>query len=275
MKSSSCINNKIMRHQQGATLIIVMIILLIIVVVGILAVRVALVSLGVATNSQVNQLNFQSSDTPLAWFNNVAPTTITDFDNVIGAALKENESNPGGEYIFCYKPVSSTVGFAQTVDASLIRKADSGNNATVDTGGVAGFCNLSRDFGSNRQAVVTQVAVSIPTDTNNTTPGSGLPRGINVSEGTQLPKSMTSTQRIRVTTTAMLPAYSASSISSIQQACLSSSTAKISDDLTATLGAGSEYTLGKCLSDNGVPFSTQVQEFNYLNQLTEVTVPGS
>ncbi|UUM28488.1 pilus assembly protein [Acinetobacter colistiniresistens] len=261
-----------LKHQRGATLIVVMIILLIIIVVGILAVRVAIVSLGVATNSQVGQLNFQSSDAPLAWFNNFDPTTVTSVGNVIGAALKENESNPGGEYIFCYKPTTNS--FAQTINSSLMRKADSGNIATVEAGGVAGFCNLTSDFGSNRPAVVTQVAVSIPTEALNNKPGANLPRGINVSEGTQLPKSMTSAQRIRVTTTAMLPAYT-SDISSVQRDCLSSSNAKISDDLNATLGTGSEYTLAKCLTDKGVPFTTQVQEFNYVNQLTEVTAPGN
>lgn len=263
----------LIKSQQGATLIVVMIVLLIIVVVGILAIRVAMVSLGVATNSQVNQLNFQSSDAPLAWFNNFDASKIADVGNVIGAALKENESNPGGEYIFCYKPTSKS--FAQTLNASLIRKADSGNNATVDAGGVAGFCDLTADFGSNRPAVVTQVAVSIPTDTINGVPGSNLPRGINVSEGTQLPKSMTTTQRIRVTTTAMLPNYSSSLTSSIQNDCLKSTSAKISDDLSATLSTGSEYTLAKCLTDKGVPFSTQVQEFKYINQLSENTAPGS
>ncbi|ENV38062.1 MULTISPECIES: PilX N-terminal domain-containing pilus assembly protein [Acinetobacter] len=262
------------KRQQGATLIVVMIILLIIIVVGILAVRVAIVSLSVATNSQVNQLNFQSSDTPLAWFNNFDPTTVTNIGNVIGAALKENESNPGGEYIFCLKPTSTTVSFAQTIDASLIKRG-SGNNATVEAGGVVGFCDLTSNFGSNRPAVVTQVAVSVPTNAINSTPGSNLPRGINVSDGTQLPKSMTSTQRVRVTTTAILPAYSSSTASSIQSDCLSSSSAKISDDLTATLAAGNEYTLAKCLVDKGVPFSTQVQEFNYINQLTETVAPGS
>lgn len=67
---------------------------------------------------------------------------------------------------------------------------------------MAGFCNLTTDYGSNRQAVVTQVAVSVPTDAANDIPGSNLPRGTNTSEGTQLPKSMLSTQRIRVITTA-------------------------------------------------------------------------
>lgn len=262
-----------MKNQRGATLIVVMIILLLIIVVGVLAIRIAIVSLGVATNSQVNQLNFQSSDTPLAWFNNFDPTSVTNIGNVIGAALKENESNPGGEYIFCLKPTSTTVSFAQTIDSSLIKRG-SGNNANVEAGGVVGFCDLASDFGSNRSAIVTQVAVSVPTDVLNSAPGANLPRGINVSEGTQLPRSMTSAQRIRVTTTAMLPAY-ASNVSSIQSDCLSSSAAKISDDPTSTLGTGSEYTLAKCLTDKGIPFTTQVQEFKYVNQLTEVTAPGS
>ena len=256
--------------QQGATLIVVLFILLIITVVGVFAIRVAIVSLGVATNSQVGQLNFQASDTPLAWFNNVSAANVTDMSNVLGAALNEHESNPGGEYIFCYKPTSATIGFAQTADASLIRKAASGNNATVDAGGIVGFCNLTSNFGSNRSAVVTQVAVSVPTDTDNSAPGANLPRGTNVSEGTPLPRSMTSTQRIRVTTTAMLPAY-VSDVASVQTNCLSSSAAKVSDDPDTSSAA----TLAKCLTDSGIPFNTQVQEFNYVNQLTEITAPGS
>lgn len=67
--------------------------------------------------------------------------------------------------------------------ASLLR-AGSANNAVVEDGGVAGFCDLTSDYRSNRQAVVTQVAVSIPTDAMADIPGSNLPRDINLSEGT-------------------------------------------------------------------------------------------
>lgn len=42
------------------------------------------------------------------------PTTLTNITNVIGAALKAHESNPGAEYNFCYKPTSTSVSFAQT-----------------------------------------------------------------------------------------------------------------------------------------------------------------
>lgn len=259
-------------HQNGATLIVVLFILLIITIVGIMAIRVAMVSLGVATNSQVGQLNFQASDTPLAWFNNVDTTTVSDISNVLGAALKEHESNPGAEYIFCYKP-TGTNAFAKTVNASLIR-AGTGNNATVEEGGVAGFCDLDSDFGSNRSAVVTQVAVSIPTDAiSDETPGSNLPRGMNVSEGTSISRNMTSKQRIRVTSTAILPSYSSASTSTIEGNCLSTGSARISDNLDSNIA--SRQTLAQCLEANGVPYSTQTQEFSYFNEITENSTPGT
>lgn len=258
--------------QRGATLIVVLIILLIITVVGVLAIRVAIVSLAVATNSQVDQLNFQSADTPLYLLAQSDPENLTNFGNVIGASLREHENNPGGEYIFCYKPTSTTVRFAQTVDAALIR-ADTGDNAKKEAGLSNGFCNLETDFGSSRQAVSTQVAVSVPTDAAADLPGSNLPRGINLSEGTQLPKQMTSTQRVRVTVTSMLPAYSPTSVATIQANCLSENKLKISDNTTEALK--NKETLANCMATNKVPFNVQVQEFNYLNKLTEVTAPGS
>ena len=114
---------------------------------------------------------------------------------MIGAALKEHESNPGAEYNFCYKPVSTATNFAQTRGASLLR-AGSANNAVVEDGGVAGFCDLTTDYGSNRRSG--HPSCKCPTDAASDIPGSNLPRGTNTSEGTQLPKSMLSTQRIRV-----------------------------------------------------------------------------
>lgn len=262
----------VQHHQKGATLIVVLIILLIVIAVGVLAIRVAIVSLKVATNSQIGQLNFQSSDTPIQLITQMDPTTLTNISNVLGAALKENESHPGSEYNFCYKPVSTTVSFAQTRDASLLR-AGTANNAVVEDGGVAGFCDLTTDYGSNRQAVVTQIAVSIPTDAVNDVPGSNLPRGTNASEGTALPKSMLSTQRIRVISTSFLPAYASTSMQTLQADCLSTNSAKISDNFDSSLS--NKQTLANCLANHNVPFSTQIQEFNYTNKLTETMAPGS
>ena len=44
------------RQQRGATLIVVLIMLLVITIVGVLAIRVAMTSLNIATNSQIGQL---------------------------------------------------------------------------------------------------------------------------------------------------------------------------------------------------------------------------
>ncbi|MEG1856635.1 MAG: PilX N-terminal domain-containing pilus assembly protein, partial [Acinetobacter sp.] len=43
------------RQQRGATLIVVLILLLIITVIGIFAIRTAMTSLNIATNSQISQ----------------------------------------------------------------------------------------------------------------------------------------------------------------------------------------------------------------------------
>ena len=55
------------QQQQGAALIVVMILLLAVTIIGTMAVRQGLVSLGVATNSQAQQLLMQNSDA--AFFN--------------------------------------------------------------------------------------------------------------------------------------------------------------------------------------------------------------
>ncbi|WP_221175119.1 hypothetical protein, partial [Staphylococcus aureus] len=79
------------------------------------------------------------------------------------------------------------------------------------------------------------------------------------------------TQRIRVITTAFLPAYASTSLETLQSDCLSTSSAKISDNFDSALT--DKQTLADCLANHNVPFSTQVQEFNYTNKLTEITAP--
>lgn len=262
----------LLKNQQGATLIVVLMILVIVTIVGVLAIRVALTSLNISTNSQIAQLNFQSADTPINWMMQKDPVALASFSNIIGAALTESETNPGAEYIFCFKPTSSSTQFAQTRDATLI-KAGTADVAIVEEGGVRGFCNLTSDFGSSRQAVITQVAVTVPTNADTGTPGSYLPRGTNLTIGSNLPATMTSVQRIRMTITSMLPNYSSSNISTIQTDCLSTANAKISDNNDPSLVA--TQTLAACLALKNVPVNTQVQEFSYASSLTQVTAPGA
>ena len=57
------------KNQRGATLIVVLLILVAIIVLGTLAVRQGLVSLGIATNSQAQQLLLQNSDAAFLMLN--------------------------------------------------------------------------------------------------------------------------------------------------------------------------------------------------------------
>ena len=261
-----------LKHQQGATLIVVLMILLMVTIIGVLAIRVALTSLNISTNSQIAQLNFQASDTPTNWMMQKDSVTLASFSNIIGAALSESETNPGAEYIFCFKPISASTEFAQTINATLI-KGGTANIATIEEGGTRGFCDLTSDFGSNRQAVITQVAVTVPTNADNSVPGAYLPRGTNLTIGSALPSTVTSVQRIRMTITSMLPNYSPEKVSTIQAACLSTANAKISDNADPALS--SQQTLSECLALKNVPVNTQVQEFNYASSLKQVTAPGA
>lgn len=60
------------RGQRGATLIVVLILLLLITILGILAIRTAITSLNIATNSQIGQLLVQTGDAPTNQFINVS-----------------------------------------------------------------------------------------------------------------------------------------------------------------------------------------------------------
>lgn len=58
------IQHTLQRQQCGATLIVVLMMLLVITIVGVFAIRVAMTSLNIATNSQIGQLLLQTGDTP-------------------------------------------------------------------------------------------------------------------------------------------------------------------------------------------------------------------
>lgn len=254
-----------LQAQQGMTLITVLMMLVLITVIGVGAIRIALTSLNVSTNSQINHLLLQSADTPMNTYA-VTPdiSTITSISNVIGATLNANETTPGIEFIFCFKPMDR---FSTVVKANSMW-IDGSGNLQVNSG-TRGFCQLSSDYGSGRQAVVTQVAVTIPSDSSGT-PGAYLPRSIDLGGGS-VPKSFSNTRRIRVTSTAMLPAYSTSSLDTVQSACLSASNARISDNIDASVS--SRETLADCVAKYGIPVNVQVQEFNLTTKLEQTAAP--
>ena len=98
------------RQQRGATLIVVLIMLLVITLVGVLAIRVAMTSLNIATNSQISQLLLQTGDTPTnLLLNRTSYKNLTSVMSVVGKAI-DDQKDPlkhGREYIFCYRPTSA------------------------------------------------------------------------------------------------------------------------------------------------------------------------
>ena len=250
--------------QKGMTLIATLFTLLIVTIVGALAIRIAMTSLNIATNAQINQFLSQTADTPINQIYTSNLSTMVDLSGAVGYALSDSKIEPGNEYIFCYRPTSN-VKFGASFNVTTLRPPTAkGEKATVADGGALGFCDLTKDFGSKREAVVTQVAVKIPSDPIDLAtlpPGVTLGRGNNLTEGSLTPKNMVEQQRIRVTTTAILPSF-ASDIKSAQ-ACLgkdATTPGYINDNLDKSTKGFT--TTADCLSDIGVPVISQVQEFN-------------
>lgn len=265
--------------ERGATLIVVMMILVVMTIIGVLGIKVALTSLNISTNSQINQLLGQTADTPLNSFANIDLSSISDLSGVIGMAVEESRNSPGKEFVFCYRPMSDEK-FGASLGVTVLIPPEKNQPAktkpTVDQGGSEGFCNLTSDFGSARRAVVTQVAVKIPTDalSNELSPGALLGRGTNLSAGTIMPKTLLEQQRIRVTTTSMMPFYGNANIEDVQQECLGVDGGRpgyISDNLDSDVVG--KYSLAHCLADHGIPVNSQTQEFNLQTVFVEKVAP--
>ena len=258
------------KNQKGATLMVVLFLLLIIMVVGTYAIKMGVTSLGISTNAQINQLLSQSADTPLNKYLNTADLSrLVSYTTAVGAAIDDKGVNK--EFIFCYKPTNNRA-FGLNADTSIITANETGDDARLVNSGVSGFCNIERDFGSARQAVVTQVAITIPKSRDATkSPGDNLVRGTNLSEGTGLPKNLVSQDTIRVTTTAFLPAYANTSLDNVQTNCLSSNKTYISDNLNEDLST--KKTLRECLSEYNIPVVSQVQEFTLAAFLKQTEAP--
>lgn len=253
------------RSQTGSTLIAVLLILIVITIIGVIAMKQGLTSLNISTNSQVQTVLAQSSDAALNQFTKTDLSTITNLTGVLGAVI--NNSDPGREYVFCYRP-TSTDPFGMTMNTTILKGNADGTVSKIDED-TSNYCNLTTaaDFGSSRKAAITQVAVTMPLDVSTLPPLSGLPTdGTDVSAGSALPKSFVTQQRLRVTATSMLPAFSTSSLSTVQSTCLQG---KISDNTDVPL-VGVE-NLTDCLARMGVPANTQVQEFNLLTTLSKTT----
>lgn len=275
------IKNTFQRQQRGATLIVVLIMLLVITLVGVLAIRVAMTSLNIATNSQISQLLLQTGDTPTnLLLNRTSYKDLTSVMSVVGKAI-DDQKDPlkhGREYVFCYRPTSALQVNSildMTVLIPPIAAAANDAKATVDTteSNRSGFCDLERDFGSSREAVVTQVAVKYISEADpNAAPGADLDRGTDASKDSIIQQGKVD-GRVRITATAILPNYSSANLATVQAACIGDgSTAGFINDDTDP-GLRTKKTMADCLAEYGIPVNTQIQEIDLKTRFVQVTAP--
>ncbi|MCR4529446.1 PilX N-terminal domain-containing pilus assembly protein [Acinetobacter venetianus] len=268
-------------HQRGATLIVVLIMLLVITIVGVIAIRVAVTSLNIATNSQIGQLLLQTSDTPTNIFLNKSEfKNLTSVMGAVGKAISDQKdpTSRGREYIFCYKPTVS-LQMGSILDVTVLippaSTAPDDSRPTVDTteSNRSGFCNLEEDFGSAREAVVTQVSVKyINSADPNAAPGSDLERGTDASKDSNIQQGKV-LGRVRITATAILPNYSSASLADVQRDCIgnASSVGYINDN--SDDGLRTKRTMADCLNDYGIPVNTQIQEIDLKTRYVQVNAP--
>ena len=269
------------RQQRGATLIVVLIMLLVITIVGVLAIRVAMTSLNIATNSQIGQLLLQTGDTPTnLLLNRSNYKNLTSITSVVGKAISDQKDplKHGREYVFCYKPtcalqVNSILDMTVLIPPTAIAADDT--KATIDSteSNRSGFCDLERDFGSSREAVVTQIAVKYITETgSDPAPGADLDRGTDASKDSNIQQGKVD-GRVRITATAILPNYSSTSLATVQAACIGDSSAVGYINDNTDVGLRTKKTMADCLTEYGIPVNTQIQEIDLKTRFVQVTAP--
>ena len=255
------INN--LNKQKGSTIIVVLLMLLLLTIVGVMAIRTSMTTLNIATNAQVGQLASQTADTPINQMFLEDLNKQVNLSSILGKALKDADTEPGKEYVFCYKPKENK-RFGVVTSMAVIKST--GTGISLVEGSTDNFCNLTTDFGSARKGVVTQVSIKIHMDTSDLPPLALLARNINVSGGQNIPQGVTEQKRLRMTTVAVMPVYAKNLASA--QACLKNNINDDSDSETA-----GQKTTAQCLVDLGIPVNSQVQEFNLQTFMTMINAP--
>lgn len=253
------------RRQKGATLIVVLILLLVLTVVGTLAIRGSLTTLNIATNSQGQQLLLQNSDAAI--FNVESPNLLqrnTAYDGLFG--LVKADANKGKELVFCYKGAESS--FYSFSRASFIQWF-SGNAPSNAELGIDGFCKLDNTnnfFTSGRKAVMTQVAIKVNTNLNNSVLV-GVDRAFDfMQRGTDTDSAkIDKSEKIMVIATSIVPSMSTASDSDINN-CFSRHMNQVvipvGSTPTNSSGFNASLSVSECLQNLGVPVNTQVTEYN-------------
>ena len=255
-------------YQRGATLIVVLILLLVVTILGTLAIRQGITSLNIATNSQVQSLVLQNSDSTL--FNIENPAQLGQYAAGSGfIGYLKSPDNKFKEVVFCYR--GSATQFFDVNRFSVIYW-ESGTSPKNDELGTDGYCNpattgATGDFASARDAVLTQVSVRLTEGTQQ-----AFDNAVNGTAND--PATKTPPSEIYVfNAVSIVPALVPSGVTRAQiYHCLSDRMSKptipegvtpASDSIISDPKADAADTVTDCLARLNVPFSTQVGEYRY------------
>ena len=260
--------------QQGATLIVVLMLLIIITIIGVVGVRHSMTSLNIATNSQINELLRQSSDSAMLALEDADKLDqLSTASGVLGFISRPENSNK--ELVFCFdKNKSNSFDISQAsmvefIDSNIADEQQgegtesnqSNQNGKVNSNrlGKRGFCNPSeaKFYTSQRNAVITQVAIK------RSTAGVLEPAFSNYVTGTDFVSAKTqNNERFTIYATSVLPSIGGAKKTDIY-ACLSTHLNSNIQSLSISVNDTEAMTVSKCLENLGVPYITQVADYSY------------
>ena len=218
-----------MKQQKGATLITVLVILIVITLLGTIAVKMGIVGLKIATNSQVNALLLENSDSAL--FNIENPAEVERQLALDGMfAYFNSAANANDELVFCYR--ASENSFFKLSKASAI--TEDGSTTKI---GVDGFCKANQ-FAMGRSAVLSQVYLTKNATTS--TPFAGVPKGTSLGQS-NVPVTM---HNIGATVISVLPSFAGATTTQIENCFKQRASA-----------------VGACFDGLGIPYNMQHSDY--------------
>ena len=218
-----------MKQQKGATLITVLVILVIVTLLGTIAVKMGIVGLKIATNSQVNALLLENSDSAL--FNIENPAEVERQLALDGMfAYFNSAANADDELVFCYRAAQNA--FYDFSKASAI--AADGTTTKI---GVDGFCKANQ-FAMGRSAVLSQVYLTKSSTAS--APFSSVPKGTSIGQS-NVPAT---TNNIGATVISVLPSFAGATTTQIENCFKQRASA-----------------VGACFDGLGIPYNMQHSDY--------------
>lgn len=237
-------------NQQGATLIYVLFMLLIITVLGTMAVREGVFSLKVATNSQIQALLSQSTNSAIFKIQN--PVFLKGYLSSSGLfGFIRAPENYDKEMVFCFK--ESQTSFFDIDSSSVIYVPLGATAIKNDLYGKSGYCNPDADtnfFTNRRKIVMTQVSIKQAQPETSASPLADTVVGTDMSNA-----KIDQTSAFKVYVVSILPNVSNVSNAQIYE-CLSN---RMSDPPTTV----ANETVTDCLAKLNVPYNTQTVTYKY------------